>query len=101
MGKIACKNADYVFITTDNPRTEDPAQIIKDITSGVKCYKNYRAIEDRKEAIKSAFKQSKEGDTIMLLGKGCENYIEINGQKIAYSDYDVVNNLLNSNKEMQ
>ena len=89
MGSIATKIADYVFLTSDNPRFEDPFEIIKDIESGV-ANNNYEAIVDRKEAIRAALDRCEYGDTIIIAGKGGENYQDINGEKIAYSDFDEV-----------
>ncbi|MBQ7579464.1 MAG: UDP-N-acetylmuramoyl-L-alanyl-D-glutamate--2,6-diaminopimelate ligase [Clostridia bacterium] len=101
MGEIACENADYVYITSDNPRQENPSKIISDIISGAKNKNNFVAIEDRKTAIETAISNANKGDVVMILGKGCEDYMEINGQKIPYSDYSVVNNYMPSAEDKQ
>lgn len=88
MGEISEKYADYTIVTSDNPRYETPILIIKDIVENMK--KNFEVEIDRKLAIKKALDMAKAGDVVLLLGKGAENYQEINGQKFAYSDYQVV-----------
>ena len=98
MGKIATNNADFCYITSDNPRSEKPADIIAEITSGI-SKNNYCVIEDRKEAIKAAIVNANANDVVMILGKGHENYMEINGVKHPYSDYSVVEEIVESNKE--
>ena len=78
MGEIATTLADYAIITSDNPRTEVPADIIADILAGVKGPKSrYKVIEDRTEAIAFAIDNHMEGDVIILAGKGHETYQEI------------------------
>lgn len=80
MGEIAVALADHAFITEDNPRGEDPSKIISDILSGIKAKSNYTVIPDRKQAIETALDTLKAGDTLLLLGKGHEEYI-IRGEK--------------------
>ena len=99
MAEFAAKNSDFVFLTSDNPRTEKPENILKDMEEGVKeKYQNYEIILDRKEAIKKALKKAEEifksGDSVFvaILGKGDEDYIDINNQKIPYSDREEVKN---------
>lgn len=92
MGQIAGEFCDYVYITSDNPRYEDPMQICHEIEMGIKG-KNYEIITDREVAIKTAFNKMKDGDTLLVLGKGAENYLEIKGVKHAYSDKCVVEKL--------
>jgi len=73
MGAVASKFAKKVFVTSDNPRSENPAQIIKDILSGIKDQSNTRAMVDRAFAIQEALKELKsENDVLMILGKGDE-----------------------------
>lgn len=75
MGEIASKYSDFVIVTSDNPRTEDPDKIIYDILVGVKKHNvPYKAITDRKEAIFYAIKNAKPNDIIVLVGKGHEDY---------------------------
>lgn len=89
MGKVASRYSDYIVITSDNPRSEDPAEIIKEIEWGVNV-KDFKCIQDRTEAVRFALAEMEEGDTLVLAGKGNENYLEIKGKKIPYSDFDVV-----------
>lgn len=74
MGAIAVAMSDYVIITSDNCRTEEPENIINDILGGVGNAKNYTVIEDRREAITFAVESALEGDIILLVGKGHEQY---------------------------
>ncbi|MBQ6614247.1 MAG: UDP-N-acetylmuramoyl-L-alanyl-D-glutamate--2,6-diaminopimelate ligase [Clostridia bacterium] len=74
MGAVATSMSDYVIITSDNSRTEDPEKIISDIVSGVGDAKNYTVIKDRKAAITFAVESALEGDIILLVGKGHEHY---------------------------
>ncbi len=89
MGEIASRLSDYVVITSDNPRSENPDDIIKDIEWGM-LNVNYKCITERGEAIKFAIAEMLEGDTLVLAGKGNENYLEINGKKIPFNDFDAV-----------
>lgn len=80
MGAIATNMSDYVIITGDNSRSEDPRKIIEDILSGVGNAKNYTVIENRRDAIYFAIENALEGDIILLVGKGHEEYeIDKNG----------------------
>ena len=89
MGKIACSLSDYVFITSDNPRSENTNDIVKDITTQLKCT-NYEIIVDRKLAIKKAIETFNDNSIILIAGKGAEKYQEINGVKIEYSDEEEI-----------
>lgn len=95
MGAICDKYADYSFVTSDNPRFENPLKIINDITAGYNT-KNFYSIEDRKTAIYLAMNAMHDGDTLIICGKGGENYIDIMGKKIPYSDYEVVKEIKDS-----
>ncbi|MCX5783116.1 MAG: UDP-N-acetylmuramoyl-L-alanyl-D-glutamate--2,6-diaminopimelate ligase [Elusimicrobia bacterium] len=90
MGVAACSKSHHVFITTDNPRREDPKQIFRDIERGIKKagYLNYTVIADRKEAVYTAIKSAKKGDIVILAGKGHENYQLLGNSVISYSDYE-------------
>ena len=82
MGHIGVKLADFAVITSDNPRTEDPMAIIKDILEGVKQEDGeYIVIEDRRKAIRYAMDIAEKDDIIILAGKGHETYQDIGGQK--------------------
>jgi len=89
MGNIATTLSDYVILTNDNPRTEDPINIMKDITSGIEK-DNYEIIYDRSEAIKKGLEMLKDNDTLLILGKGHEDYQIIGHEKIHLSDKEEV-----------
>lgn len=95
MGEISGKIADFTFITTDNPRTEDPEEIVKEIEEGIKKTKgNYKVVVDRTEAIKQAIEMANKLDIIVLAGKGHEPYQEINGKKYPYDERIIVNEII-------
>lgn len=97
MGQIACLLSDQVIVTSDNPRWEDKMQIIKDITKGISL-KNFVVEEDRKKAIQKAIEISKNGDIILIAGKGAEDYQEVNGIKNHFSDYEQLTKYVRHNK---
>ncbi len=88
MAEVACEHSDKIFFTSDNPRNEDPNEIIKDMEGGVNitCRKKYISIADRKEAIKTAVSFSKKEDIVLVAGKGHEKYQEIKGIKYPFDD---------------
>ncbi len=92
MGNIAARLSNKVIFTSDNPRTEDPDQIIEDIEKGVEPqdYKKTLSITDRKQAIKTACQLAETNDIILIAGKGHETYQEINGERIDFDDYKIV-----------
>ena len=90
MGKIGVDIADLAIITSDNPRTEEPAAIIRDIVAGLGDAKNYEVVENRPNAIKYAMDIAKKGDIIVLAGKGHETYQEIMGVKHHLDEREVV-----------
>jgi len=95
MGNIATKKSTLAIITSDNPRTEDPAAIIKEIEAGVEPqnFSKYTSIPDRKEAIKMAIKFAEPKDIVLVAGKGHETYQEINGVKHHFDDKETINEL--------
>jgi UDP-N-acetylmuramoyl-L-alanyl-D-glutamate--2,6-diaminopimelate ligase len=93
MGEVASRLSDIVILTNDNPRWEDPISIIKDIEMGIKS-KNYRVIEDRREAIKYALMKAKEKDAVLIAGKGHEDYQIIGDSKVPFDDRKVVRSIL-------
>ena len=100
MGEIAGRLADYTIVTSDNPRTEDPEKIIKEIESGIKkVTKEYRIIADRKNAIKEAINMANKRDIIVLAGKGHEKYQEINGEKYPFDERKIVREIIQSKKQ--
>lgn len=97
MAKIACELSDKVILTSDNPRSEQPEQIIKDMQAGVEIIhtKKTLAITDRREAIKAATAFAEPGDIILVAGKGHETYQEINGVRQDFDDLKILNEMLN------
>lgn len=95
MGRIASEKSDFVVITSDNPRFEDPDEIIKDITMGI-AGGNFIAVTDRQEAVKEAVKRSGRGDIVVLAGKGHETYQEIKGKRHHMDDRELVQDALRS-----
>ena len=85
MGKVAEKYADVIILTSDNPRGEDPEEIARDIASGIKS-KDYKIILERREAIRYALSKSKEQDTVIIAGKGHENYQIFKTRRIEFDD---------------
>ncbi|NMD38857.1 MAG: UDP-N-acetylmuramoyl-L-alanyl-D-glutamate--2,6-diaminopimelate ligase [Christensenellaceae bacterium] len=95
MGRTAGELADYSIITSDNPRMENPFRIIEAIEEGIKKVDaRYEIVENRREAIKNAIKMAKEGDFIILAGKGHETYQERMGVKHPFDEKVVVKELL-------
>ncbi len=94
MGAIAEQYADHVIVTSDNPRHEDPAQIIKHIIAGIKDQKKVVVEVDRARAIQLAIHNANKGDVILIAGKGHENYQEIAGHRYPFSDQAVVRSLM-------
>ena len=91
MGNIATTLSDYTILTSDNPRTEDPAKIMEDILKGVKS-DNYEVELDRKTAIKKGIEMLKPEDILLILGKGHEDYQIIGHTKIHLDDAEEVEN---------
>jgi UDP-N-acetylmuramoyl-L-alanyl-D-glutamate--2,6-diaminopimelate ligase len=86
MGRIAASRSDRVFVTSDNPRTEDPDAILTDILAGIRDPSNVSSLPDREEAIRSALDDAASGDTVLLAGKGHEEYQEILGIRRPFND---------------
>jgi len=97
MASIACQFSDKVIFTSDNPRTEDPEEIISQMKSGVSPidFKKTLVNSDRKEAIKMAVMLAEKNDVILVAGKGHESYQEINGVKQPFDDKVILEDLLN------
>lgn len=95
MAGIANRFSDRVILTSDNPRTEDPEQILQDMMAGVEpVYRKHTLlISNRKEAIKTAFSMAEAGDIILVAGKGHEKYQEINGVRYPFDDKQVLKEL--------
>jgi len=92
MAEVACEHSDKVIFTSDNPRSEDAAQIIKDMEAGVStaAKRKYISIVDRKEAIKTAMSLAGKEDIVLVAGKGHEKYQEIKGVRNHFDDKEVV-----------
>ncbi|MFZ3228640.1 MAG: UDP-N-acetylmuramoyl-L-alanyl-D-glutamate--2,6-diaminopimelate ligase [Pseudobdellovibrio sp.] len=95
MAEIAAKNSDYIFITSDNPRTENPEVIAAEIKSGVPAsYTHFEVEVDREKAIAAAIHRADAGDVILIAGKGHEDYQIVGTQKIHFSDFEVARKYL-------
>ena len=95
MGEVAGRLSDFLIVTSDNPRTENPTSIINMILEGVeKTGCEYVVIENRYEAIEYALKNAKRNDCIVLAGKGHESYQEINGEKKVFDEKQIVESIL-------
>lgn len=97
MGRVADDKSDRIFLTKDNPRSESPMVIVDDIIRGIKNIDKVHIELDRFKAIKTAFDNAKYGDTIVIAGKGHEDYIEENGVKTHYSDIESVECVIREN----
>jgi UDP-N-acetylmuramoyl-L-alanyl-D-glutamate--2,6-diaminopimelate ligase len=97
MGEIAARLSDFVIVTSDNPRTENPGKIIEDILAGMKETKTpYVVIENRREAIRWALENAQTGDIILLAGKGHETYQIIGREEFHFDEREVVREVLAS-----
>ena len=95
MAKVACEWSDMVILTSDNPRSEDPAQIIKDMEAGVgpEFQRRVMSITDRREAIKTACNLAQPGDIVLVAGKGHEKYQEVKGVRTHFDDKEELLNI--------
>lgn len=98
LGKVATTLADVVFFTSEDPRFEKAEDIISDLIEDVKN-ENYEIIIDRKEAILAAIMSAKEGDAVLIAGKGNDDYFEENGKIQSYSDIEVAEWALSERKK--
>ena len=98
MGRVALELGDFTVITSDNPRTEDPEQIIEDILKGVpaesKKSQDYIVLADRKQAIEYAVDNAHSGDLVLIAGKGHENYQILNSGTIHFDDREIATNAI-------
>ncbi len=97
MAEVACEYSDKVIFTSDNPRSEDALEILKDMEAGVSVVarKKYISIADRKEAIKTAISLAQKEDIVLIAGKGHEKYQEIKGVKHDFDDKQVLSEMFN------
>ncbi len=98
MAKIVCRQSTFTILTSDNPRDEEPFEIIEDMRAGIphELKKRVLAIENRREAIRTACAMAKKGDIILVAGKGHEKYQEIKGVKHPFDDMNVLNEMLSN-----
>lgn len=96
MGNISAQIADYSVITSDNPRTENPDDIIAQIVSNLPHDTKYMCISERREAIRHAITSAKSGDVVVIAGKGHEDYQEIHGERFPFDDRIVAADILES-----
>jgi UDP-N-acetylmuramoyl-L-alanyl-D-glutamate--2,6-diaminopimelate ligase len=96
MAKIACEYSNKVILTSDNPRSEDPEEILNQMQKGINPVdaKKTLRITDRKEAIRTACSLAKQGDIILVAGKGHEKYQEIKGVKHPFDDFEILKETL-------
>lgn len=95
MGKVSGQMSDFTIVTSDNPRYEEPLEIINDICKGIEQVDGkYLAICDRKEAVRYAVEHAQKGDVILLAGKGHEDYQEICGEKYHMDDREIVQEVI-------
>jgi len=94
MGRVASSYAKKVYITSDNPRTEDPDAIIKDIVDGIQEKHKLYINPNRKETIEQALKDQEKDEVLLILGKGDETYQIIYDKKIPFDDREIVRNIL-------
>ena len=95
MGQISGNIADFTIISSDNPRTEEPEKIVKQIEEGIiKTKGKYVTIVDRTDAIKHAIEIANKNDIIVLAGKGHETYQEINKEKYPYDERKIVRKII-------
>ena len=100
MGEIATRLSDFVIITSDNPRSEGPMNIIKDIEDGA-AGNNYLIEPDRRAAISKAVEMADDGDVVLIAGKGHEDYQEIQGVRYTFSDRDVLREVISNRLKMK
>ncbi len=99
MAQEAVRQSDRVILTSDNPRSEEPEQILADMETGIESHQKHKVlmIVNRKEAIKTACMLAKPGDIILIAGKGHEDYQEIKGVKYHFDDKEVINEIFGNN----
>ena len=89
MGRVAAELADRAIVTTDNPRSEDPAAIAAEVAEG-----GMEIVLDRREAIRAALADARAGDVVVIAGKGADTEMELADRRIPFSDKDVARELL-------
>ncbi len=100
MGEVAGENSDLVIVTSDNPRTENPLQIISEIEIGLKTTDcDYQIISDRRDAIHRAIQKAKPNDVVLIAGKGHETYQIVGSDKFHFDDREIAREALETLKE--
>jgi len=94
MGRAAASIAKKVYLTSDNPRSEDPSAIIEEMAAGIKEKEKVEKVVDRRKAIARAIEELEAGEALLVLGKGDETWQEINGEKIPFDDREVIREIL-------
>jgi len=96
MAKIAAEMSDQVILTSDNPRFEDPEEIIKEMQSGIEMHLSHKVLKitDRKEAIRTAIQLGQTKDLVLIAGKGHETYQEIKGERFPFDDLAIARETL-------
>ncbi|MDE3242746.1 MAG: UDP-N-acetylmuramoyl-L-alanyl-D-glutamate--2,6-diaminopimelate ligase [Nitrospirota bacterium] len=101
MGRVAAEQSDVVVLTSDNPRSEDPLAILREVEVGVKealaaapARTRYQVVADRRQAIEAAIGEARTGDTVLIAGKGHEDYQIIGSQKLHFDDREVARDVL-------
>ncbi|MFD1738733.1 UDP-N-acetylmuramoyl-L-alanyl-D-glutamate--2,6-diaminopimelate ligase [Bacillus salitolerans] len=89
MGEIASRYSDYLFVTSDNPRSEEPTNILRDIEKGIRSTTSYELIESREKAIQQAIQVASKGDVVLIAGKGHETYQQLKDKTIHFDDKEV------------
>ena len=99
MAKVAVRYSDVTILTSDNPRSEEPEDILDDMYSGLdkQSSKDVLRLSNRKEAIRTASMMANKGDTILIAGKGHEKYQEIKGEKVPFDDKKIIKHLMDAN----
>lgn len=98
MGRIASELSDYVILTSDNPRWEEPREIIRDIEEGI-IKDNFIIVTDRKNALRVGVSMCAKGDILIVAGKGHEDYQEIKGKRFTFSDKEILREILRELKK--
>ena len=102
MGEIAGRISDFTIITSDNPRNEEPEEIIKEIEEGIKKTKaNYKVIVDRREAIKKAIEMANKLDIVVIAGKGHEMYQEVKGELKEFDEKKIILEIVDELKKKE
>ncbi len=94
MGRVANRYGKKIYLTSDNPRSEEPMRIIEDIYQGIDKKEHVKIIPDRYDAIKTAIDELEEDEILLVLGKGDEEFIEIGGEKIPFDDREVIRSVI-------